>query len=64
MKPRAEGDAAYLYDGERMLLKAYPSPDNKIIRIVLPELVGYGQIKHFIDGEVKYIQFYRNPKTK
>lgn len=64
MKPRAESDAALLEEGGKLVLKAYPSPDGKIIRIVLPELVGYGQIRHFVDGKVKYIQFYRDPKTK
>lgn len=58
-------DAAVLHDERgKLVLKAYLSPDKRIIRIVLPELVGYGQVKHFVDGPVKYIQFYRNPKTK
>jgi len=64
MIARADGQAAFLEEGEKLILKAYASPDNKVIRIVLPELVGYGQVKHFVDGPVKYIQFYRDPKTK
>jgi hypothetical protein len=64
MTPKSEGDAACLFEAQKLVLKAYSSPDGKIIRIVLPELVGYGQIKHFVDGKVKFIQFYRDPKTK
>jgi hypothetical protein len=64
MKATAADEVACLWEGEKLVLKAYVSPDAKIIRIVLPELVGYGQIKHFIDGKVKFIQFYRDPKTK
>lgn len=64
MHARTDGAAAVLEEGEKLILKAYASPDKRIIRIVLPELVGYGQIKHFVDGPVKFIQFYRDPKTK
>jgi hypothetical protein len=58
-------NAVKLHDEAGMLvLKAYLSPNGRIIRIILPELQGYGQIKHFVDGPVKYLQFYRDPKTK
>lgn len=64
MKATAANETVCLWEGEKLVLKAYASEDGKVIRIVLPELVGYGQVKHFVDGPVKYIQFYRNPKTK
>jgi len=57
----AAAGVATLHDERGILvLKAYLSPDSRIIRIVLPELQGYGQIKHFVDGPVKFIQFSRN----
>lgn len=62
--PKADGKNAILEEDGKLVLKAYSSLDGKIIRIVLPELKGYGQVKHFIDGPVKFIQFYRDPKTK
>ena len=64
MIAKADGEAAILEEHGKLVVKAYASPDSRIIRIVLPELQGYGQIKHFVDGPMKYIQFYRKPEYK
>lgn len=46
-----------LWDGEKMILKAYASPDGNKIRIVLPELVSYSQT--LIDPEHHFLEFER-----
>ena len=57
-------EKAELYDGKDLVLKAYLSPDRRTVRIVLPDLRGYGQVRHFVDGPVKYLQFKRDSKQK
>lgn len=59
---RTEGAAAILEEDGKQILKAYASPDGTVLRVVLGELVGYGQIRHFVDGQVKYLQFTRRKK--
>lgn len=51
-----------LWNGPDLLLKAYPSPDGKKIRIVLPEMVSASQVIGNVDGPVKYIDFTREAK--
>lgn len=59
---RAEDGKAILEEDGKLVLKAYASPDGAMLRIVLPELRGYGQVRHFVEGEVKYLQFQRRKR--
>lgn len=43
---------------EKIILKAYGSPDGKKIRIVLPELTNFAQTR--IDTDSHYIEFTRD----
>jgi len=50
-----------LMDADKTILRAYPSPDEKRIRIVLPELTQASQCVGHVDGEVRYFEFTRLP---
>lgn len=50
-----------LYDGpedDRLILKAYPSPDGRYVRVVLPELANYAQT--LIRPEKRIVDFERD----
>jgi len=51
-------------DNEKLVLKAYLSPDGTQVRIVLPELVELGQIKQVATYENHYVTFHRVPKRR
>lgn len=64
MRTAMDATHVFIYEGpgdDKLVLKAYLSPDGKRLRIVLPELAGYAQIKHFVDGPVKFLEFAREP---
>ena len=46
-------------DDNKTVLRAYPSPDGKRIRIVLPELKSASQCVGHIEGDAKYFEFTR-----
>lgn len=50
-----------LRDGDKVVLKAYASPDERRIRVVLPELIGYKQT--LIDAESHFLEFSRDPNS-
>jgi len=49
-----------LRDGERVILKAYASPDERRIRIVLDELRNYGQV--LVSPDNRLLEFDRQVK--
>lgn len=49
-----------IHDGKNLILKAYPSPDGKRIRIVLPELCDQRQCSGEVSGPVWFIDFTRS----
>ena len=49
-----------LRDGDQVIAKMYASPDERKIRIVLPELKGYGQV--LISPDNRLLEFDRQVK--
>lgn len=49
---------AELWDGDKLILKAYPNADGSRIRIVLPELCSMKQT--LIDDEAHWLEFSRS----
>lgn len=54
---RSSAACVELRDGEQIVLKAYASPDERKIRIVLPELCNFKQT--LIDVEAHWLEFAR-----
>jgi hypothetical protein len=54
-------EQVFLHEGEQLVLKAYASPDGKRLRIVLPSLRSYAQVRHDIEGPVKYLEILLEP---
>jgi len=58
---RAENNQVFLYDGDRLVLKAYASSDAKMLRVVLPELENFAQTR--IRPDVHVVDFERDARA-